>query len=68
MVCQCRHVLKNVVVKKTTVNWRIYEMVQQGILQRVGRGMFVVGKELKYIPEISTKEIKISNLLKKEFP
>ena len=55
-------------VKKTTVNWRIYELVQSGKLQRIGRGKYIIGKEVKYIPDISTKEIRISNLLKKEFP
>lgn len=55
-------------VKKATVNWRIYELVQTGRLQRIGRGKYVIGKELKYRNEISAKEIKISNLIKKEFP
>ncbi|MBN2424004.1 MAG: hypothetical protein JXR46_05985 [Calditrichaceae bacterium] len=55
-------------VKKTTVNWRIYKLVQSGKIQRIGRGKYIIGKENKYIPDISSKEIKISNLLKKEFP
>ena len=29
-------------------------MVQNGILQRIGRGKFNVGEEKKYIPEISS--------------
>ena len=55
-------------VKKSTVNWRIYQLVQTGKLQRIGRGKYVLGKEQKYSNEISAKEIKISNLIKKEFP
>ena len=55
-------------IKKTTVNWRIYELVRNGTLQRIGRGKYVLGRELKYFPEISTKEIKISKLILKEFP
>jgi len=55
-------------IKKATVNWRIYELVKTGRLQRIGRGKYFLGTEVKYIPEISPKEIKISNLLKKEFP
>lgn len=55
-------------VKKATVNWRIYELVQSGKIQRIGRGKYVVGEGQKYIPEMSTKEIKISKLIKKEFP
>ncbi len=55
-------------VKKTTANWRIYELVQQGILQRVGRGKYVLGKEQKFLPVISAKESKINGLILKEFP
>jgi len=55
-------------VKKATVNWRIYKLVQTGRLQRIGRGKYVLGKEQKYINAVSAKEIKISNLIKKEFP
>ncbi len=43
-------------------------MVQNGILQRIGKGKFVVGKSIHYLPEISNKEIKINNVIKKEFP
>ncbi len=55
-------------VKKATVNWRIYELVRNGILQRIGKGKFVVGKSIRYLPEISNKEIKINSVIKKEFP
>lgn len=55
-------------VKKATVNWRIYELVQRGLLQRIGRGKYIIGKELKYFPELSAKEIKINKLIKNEFP
>lgn len=55
-------------IKRSTVNWRIYELVQNGTLQRIGRGKYIVGTELKYSPEISSREIKINKMLKKEFP
>ena len=55
-------------VRKATVNWRIYELVQRGLLQRIGRGKYIIGKELKYFPEFSAKEIKINKLIKNEFP
>jgi len=59
---------KNPNVKKTTVNWHIYKLVQQGELQRIGRGKFIIGKELKYASNLSSKEFKINKLLKKDFP
>lgn len=55
-------------VKKATVNWRIFELVHRGLLQRIGKGKFVVGKSIYYLPEISNKEIKINSVIKKEFP
>jgi hypothetical protein len=55
-------------INKSTVNWRIYELVQNGILQRIGKGKFVVGQSIHYLPEISNKEIKINSVIKKEFP
>lgn len=55
-------------IKKSTVNWRIYKLVRNEILQRIGRGKFVIGKSIHYLPEISNKEIKINSVIKKDFP
>lgn len=55
-------------VKRTTINWRIYSLVQMGILQRVGRGKFTLGKGKAYIPEISSATRSIYRKLKCEFP
>ena len=60
--------LEEPAIKKTTVNWRIYELVQNGILQRIGRGKFVVGKSIHYVPEISHTEKRINSIIQKEFP
>ena len=43
-------------INKSTVNWRIYELVRNGILQRIGKGKFVVGKSIYYLPEISKRD------------
>jgi len=55
-------------VKKTTVNWRIYKLVQEGILNRVGRGKFSLGKGDVYIPEISNKLSSVYKKMKSGFP
>ncbi|MFV8324530.1 DUF6577 family protein [Flavobacterium sp. ZS1P14] len=55
-------------LKRSTVNWRIYAMVQNGVLQRVGRGKFKLGKERNYFPEISSKMKLIYSKVKKEYP
>lgn len=43
-------------------------MVQNGILQRIGRGKFTIGEEKKYIPEISQAIKNVFKKLKTEFP
>jgi hypothetical protein len=55
-------------IKTTTVNWRIYNLVQLGVLNRIGRGKFVIGEGRLYMPEISSKIKSIHSKLIKEFP
>ncbi|MGD0582930.1 MAG: DUF6577 family protein [Bacteroidales bacterium] len=55
-------------IKITTVNWRVYSLVRSGILNRIGRGKFVLGEGQTYIPEISSKIKTLNTRLKKEFP
>lgn len=55
-------------LKKTTINWRIYSLVQEGVLTRIGRGKFTIGAERPYYPELTNKQISIFKKLKSEFP
>ena len=55
-------------IKSTTIRWRVYALVQKGVLQRVGRGKFSLGKSTSYIPEISPKIKSLYNKISKEFP
>ena len=55
-------------LKPNTVNWRIYSLVQMGVLKRIGRGKFETGEGKNYIPEISSKVKTINSRLRKEFP
>ena len=55
-------------IKKTTVNWRIYNLVQDGVLNRVGRGKFSLGKGDVYIPELSNKLVSVYKKIKSDFP
>lgn len=55
-------------VKLTTINWRVYSLVQEGVLQRIGRGKFKLGEGRKFIPEISSVTKYIFKKLKAEFP
>ena len=42
-------------ITQTTVNWRVYSLVKMGLLNRIGRGKFIIGKTKSFIPEISPK-------------
>ena len=55
-------------IPRTTVNWRVYELVKQGILERVGKGKFKIGKMKLYQPEITTKLFKINKSIQTNFP
>jgi hypothetical protein len=59
---------KDLDVKKTTVNWRISKLVQEGILTRIGRGEFRLGSGKSYSPELSDKQISLYRKLTAEFP
>jgi hypothetical protein len=55
-------------IKETTVNWRIYSLIQMGILNRIGRGKFILGEGRNFIPEIPDKIKVINNKLRRNFP
>jgi len=55
-------------VNPKTVNWRVYSLVQLGIINRVGRGKFKLGSQRIYLPDISPKIKTIYSKIKKEFP
>lgn len=55
-------------IKHTTVNWRIYHLVEQGVLSRVGRGKFVLGEGRIFLPENSSKTKRLYKQLHGHFP
>ena len=55
-------------IKRATVNWRIYELVRQGSLKRIGRGMFALGQADCFLPLLTKKQQAISGRIKKQFP
>ena len=55
-------------IKRATVNWRIYELVRQGFFKRIGRGTYVLGKEIGFSPTLSKKHKIIFSRIKKQFP
>lgn len=55
-------------IPRKTVNWRVYELVIQGVLERVGQGKFRLGHSKMYSPEISTRMFKLNKSIKDRFP
>lgn len=60
--------LKEPELKKTTINWRIYSLVQEGVLSRIGRGKFTIGTGRTYYPELTNQQKSIFKKLASEFP
>ncbi|MBA4389551.1 MAG: hypothetical protein C0399_01265, partial [Syntrophus sp. (in: bacteria)] len=55
-------------IKRATVNWRIYELARQGFFKRIGRGTYVLGKEIGFSPTLSKKHKIMFSRIKKQFP
>jgi predicted transcriptional regulator of viral defense system len=55
-------------LNQTTINWRIYSLVQSGMIDRVGRGKFSISTRDKFTPIISSRIYDLKLKLKKEFP
>ncbi|MCD6178652.1 MAG: hypothetical protein J7K39_01995 [Bacteroidales bacterium] len=55
-------------IPRTTVNWRINTLVKIGVIQRVGRGKYKLGTGNIFSPQISSKAIRLNNLMKANFP
>ncbi len=53
---------------KSTVNWRVYELVNRGVLERIGKGRFRLGSGTLFTPDLNTKHFKISAAIKLKFP
>jgi hypothetical protein len=55
-------------VLKPTVNWRVYELVNRNILERIGKGKFRLGEGNTFIPDLNTKHFIVNAMIKKNFP
>lgn len=55
-------------IKETTINWRIYELVKMGILERISRGHFRIGQMKPFAPEPSKQLSKLYKDITSQFP
>ena len=59
---------KNPSISQTAINWRIHVLGQAGVIQRVGRGIYRLGKSNRFQPALSLRIKKIARNIKKDFP
>jgi len=55
-------------LKKSSIRWHVYNLVREGKLQRIGRGVYAINNKKEYMPDVSKYMIKISAKLKEKFP
>lgn len=53
---------------KSTVNWRVYELVNRDVLGRIGKGKFRLGSGTIFTADLNTKHFKVSAAIKDKFP
>lgn len=52
----------------TTIRWRVHNLVNQSVISRTGHGLYQLASTSDYIPELSTRVLKISKYIKRNFP
>ena len=55
-------------IKRTTVNWRISELANHGVIRRTGRGRYALGEGQCYTMPIHKMQKAISTAITKNFP
>ncbi len=55
-------------LKKSTINWKIYKLVNEGVLQHISRGVYAISAKKEYTPEIPLALKILSNKIKNQFP
>lgn len=53
---------------KSTFNWRIFELVKQFELKRVGRGQLMIGPDVSFSPQYTEQLKEIGFYIKDQFP
>ncbi len=56
------------VIPKSTLRWRIYKLLNEGVLKRIGRGRYEFGTEVIYQPDTPKSVKAIYDKIKQNFP
>ena len=55
-------------LKDSSINWRVYVLVKDGVLSRVSKGVFKIGESRSYNPVVDAKLKKLAKTVGKQFP
>ena len=55
-------------LKDSTINWRVYELVKDGVITRVSKGVFKIGEKRSYRPTVDARLQKLAKTISKQFP
>ena len=55
-------------LKDSSINWRVYVLVKDGVLSRVSKGVFKIGENRSYNPVVDAKLKKLAKTIGKQFP
>lgn len=55
-------------LKDSTINWRVYELVKDGVITRVSKGVFRIGEKRSYRPTVDARLQKLAKTISKQFP
>lgn len=59
---------RKVDLKTTTLNWRIYDWVKKGEIERIGKGLFKIGETTTFQPVLDVKLKTLHNKVSTAFP
>ena len=55
-------------LKDSTINWRVYKLVKDGVITRVSKGVFKIGEKRSYRPIVDARLQKLAKTICKQFP
>lgn len=55
-------------LRHNTLNWRIYELVEKGVIERIGRGLFKAGTNNIFVSNLKTKTKNIARKIHSQYP
>lgn len=55
-------------ISRATINWRIRQLSEKGIIKRIGRGIYAMGQTRSYVPPVNPSQKKLFKKIQAAFP